>query len=259
MMTGRLLPLFHVLLFMGAVSAGHAAGDDRLEQAIRTQEGTDRAAVETQKKIDRLPGKSQDMLAEYRTTIRRTESLRVYNQHLQKTIAAQEAEMASMLEQIESLETTNREIVPLMFKMLAALEAFIAADIPFLPTERAQRLASLKDMMNRADVTTSEKYRRIMEAFQIENEYGRTIEAYRDSLETGGSTRTVDFLRLGRTGLYYQTLDHDEQGYWDSIGQRWVRLDDGYRRSIQEGLRIARKQAAPNLLKLPVRAPERVQ
>lgn len=232
---------------------------DKLKEAISTQQQTDSAATVTQDKIDKLADETQQMLAEYRTVTRRTESLRVYNQHLEKTVASQEQEMTSMQEQIDSLETTNRDVVPLMFKMLDALEKFIAADIPFLPEERSKRLQSLKDMMDRADVTTSEKYRRIMEAFQIENEYGRTIEAYRASLQGEGVNRTVDFLRLGRVGLYYQTLDKDEQGVWDTVENKWVLLDDSYRRPVQEGLRIARKQAAPDLLRLPVRAPEAVQ
>ncbi|HBE93058.1 MAG TPA: hypothetical protein DDW55_11215 [Gammaproteobacteria bacterium] len=241
------------------IAAAPSFAADQLDKVIDTQKSIDDAGTSTQKKIDALADETQDIVASYRTVTRRTESLRIYNKHLEKTVSSQEDEMASMLEQIESLETTNREIVPLMFKMLAALDKFIAADLPFLPEERSKRMQGLTEMMDRADVTTSEKYRRIMEAFQIENEYGRTIEAYRATLESENGKRTVDFLRLGRVALYYQTLDNDEQGSWDNVDKEWVVLDDSYRRSIQEGLRIARKQSAPNLLKLPVRAPEKAQ
>jgi Protein of unknown function (DUF3450) len=253
----QILSILSIPLFMMSASTGFA--QNNLDKAIKTQQQTDQAGVDTQKQIEKLADDTQSMLSEYRTVTRRTDSLRIYNKHLEKTIASQEEEMASMLEQIDGLETTNRDIVPLMFKMLAALEKFISADMAFLPEERSKRLQGLKDMMDRADVTTSEKYRRIMEAFQVENEYGRTIEAYRATLEGEGGNRTVDFLRLGRVALYYQTLDKDEQGYWDNVEKKWLELDDSYRRSIQEGLRIARKQAAPNLLRLPVRAPEKAQ
>jgi hypothetical protein len=109
-------------------------------------------------------------------------------------------------------------------------------------------------MMGRADVTTSEKFRRIMEAYQIENEYGRTIEAYRASLVAGGRESTVDFLRFGRIALLYQTLDGLEAGVWDQTNGRWEPLNSGYRSAIRAGLKIARKQAAPDLIRLPLPA-----
>ena len=105
--------------------------------------------------------------------------------------------------------------------------------------------------MDRADVTNAEKYRRIVEAYQIENDYGRTIEAYRGTLDNG---KTVDFLRVGRIALVYQTLDGEETGVWDQGAQDWVELDDSYRTSIKQGLKIARKQSAPDLIELPLPA-----
>ena len=74
----------------------------------------------------------------------------------------------------------------------------------------------------------------------------------------GGIARTVDFLRIGRLGLYYQTLDNEETGNWDKGDQQWEELEDEYRRSIRDGLRIARKQSPPTLLRLPVDAPSGV-
>jgi len=52
-------------------------------------------------------------------------------------------------------------------------------------------------MMPRADVTVSEKYRRIVEAYQLEMEYGRTI----GGLPRRAYGKTVDFLaRVGASG-----------------------------------------------------------
>jgi hypothetical protein len=116
-------------------------------------------------------------------------------------------------------------------------------------------VASLRTMMDRADVTIAEKYRRILEAFQIENEYGRTIEAYRGTLEVDGTSRTVNFLRLGRVALLYQTLDGREAGAWDRAEGTWTTLS-GYHNAIEQGIRVARKQVAPDLLRLPIPAAE---
>jgi hypothetical protein len=146
--------------------------------------------------------------------------------------------------------------MPLMTRMLEVLQQFVALDTPFLASERKQRIEELGRMMDRSDVALGEKYRRLMEAYQIEADYGRTIEAYRGDLPGKDTARAVDFLRFGRVGLYYLTLDRHEVGYWDARAKAWATLPIEYRNDIEHGLRIARKQAAPDLLKLPVPAPE---
>jgi hypothetical protein len=115
-------------------------------------------------------------------------------------------------------------------------------------------MADLQEMMARSDVTNSEKYRRLMEAYQIENEYGRTIEAYRATIDNTGAERTVDFLRIGRIALVYLTLDGQEAGVWNQEERGWVVLDNSYINGIKQGLRVARKQAAPELIRVPLLA-----
>jgi hypothetical protein len=150
-------------------------------------------------------------------------------------------------------------VTPLMLAMVDAIETFVDRDVPFLLDERRDRVGRLRELMDRADVTNAEKYRRIMEAYQIENDFGRTIEAYRGSLEGGAETRTVNFLRIGRVTLLYQTLDGTEVGAWNKDNAAWEVLDGSYRPAVRQGLRIARKQAAPDLLRLPVPAAEDAQ
>jgi len=136
-----------------------------------------------------------------------------------------------------------------MVRMLGSLEQFVALDVPFLKGERVGRVERLKEMMPRADVTVSEKYRRIVEAYQIEMEYGRTIEAYKGKL----GDKEVDFLRVGRVGLFYQTADGAETGYWDREKKDWT-ADGSYAEGVTEGLKVAKKQASPNLLIVPIQA-----
>jgi hypothetical protein len=146
--------------------------------------------------------------------------------------------------------------VPLMDRMIAGLEQFVALDVPFLEEERKNRVQNLQSLLERQDVSVAEKFRRVMEAYQIENEYGRTIENYKGSLEIGGLVREVDFLRIGRVTLVYQTTDGQSQGVWDQGSGQWVALGSEYRNRIRQGLRVARRQIAPELLLLPVPAPE---
>jgi len=148
----------------------------------------------------------------------------------------------------------GRSVTPLMLRMIEGIEAFVKLDVPFLMDERMGRIADLRTVMTRADVSKSEQFRQILEAYQIETEYGRTIEAYRSTLDRDGKKITVDFLRFGRNALLYQTLDGLEAGVWDQANRSWSPLDSGYRSAIREGLRIARKQAAPDLIRLPLPA-----
>jgi len=228
-----------------------------LEKAIDTQVKTDITAQQSQKKIDDLADEKTQMLAEYRETLRQTDSLRAYNDQLNKLVVSQKKELDSIAVQMKNIETTQQDIVPLMLKMVDTMVTFIDLDIPFLPKERHQRVVELQTLMERADVTLAEKYRRILEAYQVEIEYGRTIEAYQGELKMGDSSRTVDFLRIGRTALYYLTLDGQEAGIWHE--HQWLKLDDKYRKAISQGLKVAKKQLPPNLLVLPVQTAEAAQ
>lgn len=229
---------------------------DKLDQAVKIDLATNQAAAKSQKKIDNLSEQTQKALNEYRSVTRQTETLITYNKHLQTLINSQLSEKKSLHAQLEEIETTQQEIVPLILRMLDSLESFIKLDLPFLPEERQQRLVLLKNMVVRADVTNAEKFRRIMEAYQIENDYGNTIEAYRADLSLKGKNSSVDLLRLGRIALYYQRLDGSETGFWNKETKSWETLPSDYRNAIRNGLRIARKEAAPDLLVVPVPAPE---
>ncbi len=245
------------LLF--AISIGFSAWNvtaAKLEQAIKTDVATHNSAIKSQKAIDSLQDKTQKMLFEYRSASHQIETLKTYNQYLQDLIQSQETEKISLTEQLTDIEITQREIVPLMLRMMDSLEKFVQLDLPFLTEERQDRINKLKTMMNRADVTHAEKFRRIMEAYQIENDYGNTIEAYRADLVLNNESSSVDFLRLGRVALFFQRFDGSESGYWDKQSKQWQLLSDDYKHSIQQGIRIARKQTAPDLLTLPIPAAE---
>ncbi len=228
---------------------------ENLKRIINAQEKLGRNALKSQKTIDVLADETQAMLSEYKLTLRQLESLKIYNSYLEEHVKSQKQELASVEEQLQQIDVTHREIVPLMVRMVDTLQQFVELDTPFLLSERRRRIVDLKAIMRSADVSISEKYRRVMEAYQVETEYGRTIEAYRDMLEENDLKRSVDFLRIGRIAFIYQTLDGKEAGIWDDATKTWAKLPNKYLASTRNGLRIARKQAAPDLLKLPIRAP----
>ena len=238
---------------MLATTSGSA---QTLDQAVGERANANAAGATAQKRIDEISDATDVLLTEYRGTNRQIDSLRIYNQQMRDLITSQEAELGSLQLQIDKVELVGRAVAPLMLRMIDALDNFIELDVPFLDKERAERLAGLRELSTRADVTDAEKYRRIMEAYQIENEYGRTIEAYRSTISNTGAERTVDFLRVGRIALVYITLDAAEAGAWDHQAKQWVELEASYRNAISQGLRVARKQAAPELIRVPLPVPE---
>ncbi len=225
---------------------------DPLQESIATTDKNNRQEQTSQQRIDSLSEQTRAMLEEYHTLSRELDSLTVYNDQLQRLVQSQDEEQILIHRQMDDIELTQREIVPLMLRMIDSLQRFVTDDIPFLQRERLQRVQLLRDLMDRSDVAVAEKYRRVLEAYQIELDYSRTLEAYREDLDIDGQGLTVDFLRLGRIGLYYQTLDGHAAAYWDQVAQAWVPLDTSGRLAVRRALRVASQQAAPELLKLPV-------
>ncbi len=245
------------VLVAGALIFGAqtTAWSQQLDQVWEIGTGMQVAAAKSQERIDRLASDTDKLLADYRTVNEQIDSLRSYNSQLEKLLASQNEEITSLSTQIEDVTLVERQIMPLMERMILALEEFVEADVPFLMDERRARVANLMEIMGRADVTVAEKYRRLVEAYQIENEYGRTIESYQSEEATGdGPVRTLDFLRIGRVVLIFTTLDGSEAGVWDANTGSWSPLDGSYRASVRQALRIARQQSAPDLVVLPVRA-----
>jgi uncharacterized protein (DUF885 family) len=236
-----------------ASMTGSAQEDGYLKPAIDSAKQINESAATSQQKVNAFSEQVDSKLQTFKTINKETDGLRVYNSQLDKQIASQVEEMAALNKSIDEVSVIERQITPLMIRMIDGLEQFVELDVPFLPDERGERITGLREMMDRADVSPSEKFRRVMEAFQVEMDYGRTMEAYSGILSLNGQERDVDFLRVGRTILAYQTRDASEQGVWNQETKTWDALDSSYRTQVTKGLRMAKKQLAPDLLMLPVR------
>ena len=234
------------------------ASAQNLDSSVQVEQQINENSASSQTRVSGLARQTQDLLTQYRSIVRETESLKIYNDNLERVVSDQQNEVQSITRQLAGLEDTNRGVVPLMLEMIEALEQIVEADVPFRIEERRARVRRLNDMMDQAEVTASEKYRRVMEAYQGELEFGRTTEAYSDVLP--GTGQTVDFLRVGRALLVYQTSDQSITGWFNPRTREFEDLDnDRFRLEVKNGLAIARNEKAPNLVMLPVPAPEAAQ
>ena len=208
-------------------------------------------AIESQDQIDVIDDTTNGIVQEFRQNYQQLKDLTIYNDQLEILIDRQERKMVRVEQDIARISSLTRSVMPLMFKMIDALDTFVELDTPFLIDERRNRVSNLRNLMNNPDASPAEKYRKIAEAYEIENEYGRTIEAYTGKVSPDDD-RTVNFLRIGRNSYVYQTLDGDEQAVWSQSRGEWQRLGGSYRLPIQVGIRIANEQAAPDLMVVPL-------
>ena len=250
------LPL--TFIFIISINAQESTNSiDELNESVGTSTKSLKDSAANQKNINTIDRQTRELEFDYKDTYKEYENLKLYNDQLQKIINSQNEEIESIILQIAELDNTNINIIPLMLKMTAALEQFISLDIPFLLEERTSRIENIKEVMDRGDVSTSEKFRKVAEAYQVENDYGRTIEAYRGSVNFEGKEFNADFLRVGRVALMFITTNGDKAAYWDNSSKSWVKSSGAIKRSTEEGLKIALKQAPPALINIPVTAYEK--
>lgn len=233
------------------LSGQSAYSANELDKSVSSVLKNQQAGGESQTKIDALYESKRVALQEMRVTQAEIDQLNVYNRQLSEIIKNQDAQIASLGKQINDIESTQQGIMPLMERMLNGLEVFVSLDVPFLMSERENRIATLRTLLLASDITVSEKFRRVLEAYQIEIEYGRTIEAYRGEKQNG---TTVDFLRIGRSALMSISLDGNNAQAWNNKTKTWSDLGSDYTRAISQGVSIARKQATPALLGLPLQS-----
>ena len=226
-----------------------------LSQILGTQTERTLIAQESQVRVDKVVPQTRSMEDQYRATLKEIDGLLIYNKLLELQIENQERVKVDLEQSIANVAIVNRQIVPVMTRMIDSLDQFIVLDVPFLNKERTDRVNGLKELMSRQDVTVAEKFRKVTEAYQIENDYGRTIETYKDTLEVDGAFLELDFLRIGRIALMYQSVDGKRSGVWNQDTQSWDDASD-QRNQIKLGLSIAKKQVAPDLVILPVDSPE---
>ncbi len=240
-------------LVVTATLPGVTVAQEQLEKTLQKGELRAAQAAQAQSKVDQVYDETRSRSDEFKSVLKEIEGLKVYMEQVRLQVVNQQKEIALMDKSAGDVQVFDRQIVPLMLRMIDSLGQFVALDIPFLQRERQERIERLRTLIPRADITVSEKFRNVMAAYSTEVNYGSTIEAYRGKLDDG---REVDFLRVGRTALLYRALDGDESGRWDSATRKFVVLPGGYNSHVQQGVRIAREQAAPDLIYVPLTTAE---
>ena len=239
-----------IVVVTGSVFAQSATVD----QVLRADERRISLAQESQERINGVVEGTRSLADQYRSINKEIDGLRVYNRLMTAQTNGQQASLDDISISMDQVDIINRQIFPLMERMIDGLKQSVALDSPFLMAERNKRMNDLDGIMERSDVSVAEKFRKVMEAYQIENDYGSSNEWYKESLNVDGAVREYNMLRIGRIGLYFQSDDSNITGWWNAEAGAYELLGNQYRGEIRKGIRIARQLIAPELVLLPMPA-----
>ena len=220
-----------------------------MEAVLEVGRENQELSASSQDRIDKTERQTDKIVNEYKVVSKQVEGLKLYNEQKRIQIQAQLDLMDKLDEQLIKVVVMQRQIPPLAQRMLESLETFISLDTPFRKAERQNRVDLVRASLAKPKVTASEQVRQVLEAYNIEAEYGRKIDTYEDTLSDG---TVVNILVIGRIGMFYQTKDERTSGRWNNDTNSWDELSSSYRKPIRDGIRMAKKLAPTDMLLMPV-------
>jgi archaellum component FlaC len=247
----RLLKL--ALVFAG-ISVSGLAVSDQIQPLLDVGASRQVAEKSSQSKIDEMDEQTSVIVSEFKTVSKQIEGLRVYNAQMRQQIQRQEERLKEIDKTLKEAQVMQRQIPPFTRRMLAGIETSIELDLPVPVAERKERIALAKAALDNPTVSPAEGLRQVLEAFNVEAEYGRKIDAYKDSIVIENELREGNILRVGRLAMVFQTADETQTHAWNNASRSWEELDNSYRNPTRRGLRIANKLATVDLMELPLPA-----
>ncbi len=241
----------------GALLAGTAQADQTLNSILSVGQQKVDAARASQVRINKLQDQASELITKFRTVNKQIDGLRVYNAQMDKQLNAQNAALAELNDAIANVTVIQREIPPLIIRMLDGMEQFIKLDAPYKQELRLERVESQRANLDSAKITVAEKFRQVVELYNIEAEYARKVDSYPATINVEGQDRDVQILAVGRVALMFQNADRTLTGAWDRSAKKWTVLPAGeYSETVYNGIRMAQKKVSNGILTLPVNAPE---
>ena len=247
------------IVFLGAVLINPVfILTDQIKPLLDVAEDRQEAEKASQAKIDQMDDQTSVIISEYKTVSKQIEGLKVYNAQMRFQIQRQEDRLKEIDRTLKEAQIMQRQIPPFTRRMLAGIEKSIELDMPFHLAERKERIAFAKAALDNPTVSPAEGLRQVLEAFNVEAEYGRKIDSYKDSIVIDGELREGNILRVGRLSMVFQTADENETHAWNNSARSWEELDNSYRNPTRKGIRIANKLATVDLMELPLQPAKEV-
>lgn len=234
-----------VLIASSARTQDAAQLSDTVKKTVETHQ-------QTQKKQQEWANEQADLTA-------RLKAARAQVDFFEKKKALEEKEVAALDQGVAELERRmvesvrlNESLIDTLNAVTTRLETFVEGDLPFLLTERRARIAGVKDALARPDYTGAEKLRRVLEALQVEANYGNVAEVYQEKIVVNEEEIHADMVRVGRVSVYWLTPDGERVGEFDRAQNKWVELDHKHVRAINETREMALRLRSVEVVSLPL-------
>lgn len=243
----------HLMLTGAAALAFAVPAHAQLDSALSAAKSSTASSAASQQRVEQMDDDADQAIREYRAVLQQKDNIALFVDQQDIYLQSQKAEIVSLNKQLGTVEQIKQGMSPMMLKMAAALEDAVEADIPFRMVERRDRIARIKAVLGDPDVSPAEQYRQVLNGFKIEVSYGQGLDSYEGAQpEAGMEGNVVNFLRFGRTSFVYITKDESVIKRFDTESREWVELDKGQALALRKAIRVANKEAAPEVVFAPV-------
>lgn len=250
-------------LLAGVVAtAGAAHAQSPLDQALQVARQSTQQGAQTQDEINDVALAADDLERQYLALRSQIEDQEVFVQQQQIFLQSQDVEISELRRQLERVDTLEAEVIPMLLEMTVALEDFIAQDLPFQTDLRQSRLDNIRNLLGDATVSPAETYRVILNAYEIEASYGRSLRVYEDTVEAEGEPAQVKFLQLGRVAIIRVFQGGPRAGDMEirtKANQEWRALPGSYASNVQRAIRIGEEVTTPEVFIAPLPGPNQAQ
>lgn len=207
---------------------------------------------QVQKKLEAWADEQADLASRYRSAKAQIDYLEKRRDFEEKEVAALDEGIAELGRRLVESVRLNDSLEDTLNAVMGRLEAWVDRDIPFLTEERSARLASVREQIARPDVTGAEKLRRVLEALQVEANYGNAPDVSQERIEVGGEEIFADVIRIGRVSVFWRSPDGKRVGEFDRGKNKWVGLGDKYIRPVSEVREMVLRVRSTRVLSLPL-------
>ena len=237
------------LLGTAALGPVHAQEGKSLSDTVARTVATQQ---ETQKKQEAWAEEKNDLTARYRAAMAQVDYLDKTRAFEQKEVNSLDASIAELNRRMVESVKLKDNLEDTLNVVVDHLENRVNKDIPFLMNERRERIASVREAIAKPELSAAEKLRRVLEALQVEANYGNTVDVSQERIKVGDEEISADIIRIGRVSVFWRSPDGNRVGEFDRGTGQWVEMDHKYAHVISDVREMVMRLRSTKVVTLPL-------